>query len=110
MIRIDNKIDCCGCMACVQKCPKQSITMKVDKEGFWYPKVDLSLCINCGLCESVCPQINCGERIKILKTFAYKHTNKDIQIHSSSGGAFTLLADKIINDGGVVFGAVFDNN
>lgn len=110
MIEIRNSIDCCGCNACVQRCPKQCISMRNDKEGFWYPVVEKSVCINCGLCEKVCPQINVGHPNKPLVTFAYKHSEKDILKKSSSGGAFTLLAEKTINDGGVVFGAAFDKD
>lgn len=110
MIEIRNLVDCCGCNACVQRCPKQCFSMRNDKEGFWYPVVDKTACINCGLCEKVCPQINIGQERKPLATFAYKHSEKDIQKKSSSGGAFTLLASTIINEGGVIFGAAFDKN
>lgn len=58
MINIKDKRDCCGCRACVQVCPKQCISMSSDNEGFLYPKVDNSICVDCGLCEKVCPIIN----------------------------------------------------
>ena len=61
MIRIKHKSDCCGCEACVQRCPKRCISLHRDQEGFLYPLVDESICINCGLCERVCPVINQGE-------------------------------------------------
>lgn len=55
MIKIRRKEDCCGCHACAQVCPKQCIVMTYDEEGFLYPKVDESLCIDCGTCERACP-------------------------------------------------------
>ena len=55
MINITDKSQCCGCNACVQRCPKQCVTMQEDEEGFLYPKVDHAACIDCGLCEKVCP-------------------------------------------------------
>lgn len=57
MINIDNnsKKDCCGCTACSSVCPKNCITMTEDNEGFFYPVADGNSCINCGLCEKVCP-------------------------------------------------------
>lgn len=55
MINIKNKKNCCGCSACVQRCPQQCITLSEDSEGFLYPKVNLKLCTNCNLCEKVCP-------------------------------------------------------
>lgn len=55
MINIKDKSNCCGCNACAQKCPKQCISMREDDEGFLYPYVDKTLCIECGLCEKTCP-------------------------------------------------------
>ena len=62
-MNIQNKVDCCGCNACGDICAHHAITFKTDNEGFWYPEVDTGKCINCGLCEKVCPIIN----IKDLK-------------------------------------------
>ena len=50
--------NCCGCTACMNVCPKAAIDMKEDFEGFLYPELDRSKCINCGLCETVCPVEN----------------------------------------------------
>lgn len=58
MIDIVDKIDCCGCSACVQICPQNCIAMEEDDEGFLYPKVYVTDCVDCGLCEKVCPVIN----------------------------------------------------
>ena len=67
MIDIKYTKDCCGCWACIQVCPKKCINMSEDNEGFLYPGIDLSLCIDCGLCEKVCPVIHQGkERIPFL--------------------------------------------
>lgn len=108
MIEIINKKDCCGCSACVQKCPKQCISLKEDEEGFLYPVVDKDICIDCGLCEKVCPVLHQGEERKPLKVYAAKNQNEEIRLQSSSGGVFTLFAEEVIKEGGVVFGARFD--
>lgn len=109
MISIKDKKDCCGCSACAQRCPKQCITMQSDdKEGFLYPVVDTTLCINCGLCEKVCPVINQSEARKPLKVYAAYNKDVEIRLQSSSGGIFTLLAEETIKKGGVVFGVKFD--
>ena len=110
MININNKKDCCGCHACSNACPKQCITMQADKEGFLYPIVDKETCIDCGLCEKVCPVINQSEPRKPLHVYAAYNRNENIRMQSSSGGIFTLLAEAIINEGGVVFGAKFDKD
>lgn len=110
MINITDKQNCCGCSACVQACPKQCISFKEDDEGFFYPKVDVELCINCGLCEKVCPYLNQSATQQPLKVYAAINPNEEIRMKSSSGGIFTMLAEEIIDTGGVVFGACFDEN
>lgn len=110
MINIVDKSKCCGCNACVQRCPKQCITMYEDEEGFLYPQVDIINCIDCGLCEKVCPILNQNKPKRPLKVFAVKNNNEDQRLRSSSGGVFILLAEQIIKQGGVVFGARFDKN
>ena len=104
MVRIEDKKGCCGCSACVQRCPKQCISLYEDEEGFLYPKVDVATCIDCGLCEKVCPVLNQSEERVPLEVYAAKNPNEEIRRESSSGGIFTLLAEQTIDAGGVVFG------
>lgn len=110
MIDIVDKANCCGCNACVQRCPKQCITMHEDEEGFLYPLVDQSRCIDCGLCDKVCPVLNQSVPKQALQVFAAKNNNEEQRLRSSSGGLFILLAEYVIKQGGVVFGARFDQN
>lgn len=108
MIIIKSKYDCCGCGACAQRCPHNAIELIQDNEGFLYPQIDESICIDCGLCERVCPIINQELPSEPIKTFAAKNNDENIRQLSSSGGIFTLLATKVINNGGVVYGAIFN--
>ena len=108
MIKITDKQKCCGCSACAQRCPKGCISMQQDGEGFFYPKVDTSVCIDCHLCERVCPVNNQSVERKPLGTFAAKSLIDDVRIQSSSGGLFTLLAEHTIEQGGIVFGVRWD--
>lgn len=101
---------CCGCSACLHACPKHSISFQEDGDGFLYPKVDLESCIDCGLCERVCPMINQDSERVPLVTYAAKNDNESTRLKSSSGGIFTLLAEQTIDEGGVVFGARFNEN
>ncbi len=106
------KNQCCGCSACVQKCPKNAISLKEDEEGFFYPIVNKEKCINCGLCKKVCPFINyeVEQKENYPKAYAVKNKiNKDI-LNSSSGGVFIAIAKYIIKENGVVFGAAYDEN
>lgn len=110
MIQLQKKSDCVGCGACAQRCPKHCIGMQEDSEGFFYPHTDLSKCIKCGLCEKVCPVVNQNEIRKPIFVYAARNNNDEVRRNSSSGGVFTLLAEQIIEKGGVVFGAKFDKS
>lgn len=110
MINIRHKHDCCGCSACSQRCPKHCILMQMDGEGFLYPQVDSSKCVDCHLCEKVCPVINQYEARTPLNVYAAKNSDDEVRCQSSSGGIFTLLAEQTIKDGGVVFGACWDKD
>ena len=107
MIHIDDKRDCCGCWACYNGCPKRCIEMVEDDEGFRYPSVDETKCIDCGLCEKVCPIINAdtADTPHPQEGLLVQHTDERIRRESTSGGAFTAIASWIIRQGGVVFGA-----
>lgn len=114
MIKITNKADCCGCNACGDACPKQAITFKTDNEGFWYPEVDMQKCIDCGLCEKVCPVLQ-ADRLKkndfeTPKCFAAQNKNLESLFNSTSGSAFAAFAEKIYKNGGYVGGAVFNED
>lgn len=112
MIVIKAKSDCCGCGGCSQVCPKQCIEMKADNEGFLYPSVDKNACVSCGLCERTCPILSSkrNESKKDIRQDAHVayHLDEAIRLKSSSGGVFTALAEDVIQHGGIVFGAAFD--
>lgn len=110
MIIIKDKKDCCGCGACVQKCPKKCISLQEDNEGFLYPYIDEKLCVDCGLCEKVCPETSSYDTRLPFRSYAAINTNDEIRKLSSSGGIFSVIAEKIIDEGGVVFGARFDES
>lgn len=110
MIRIDDKHACCGCSACVQSCPRQCLTMAEDAEGFLYPTPSerAADCNECGLCEQACPLLHRAEAREPLQVLAVKNANEQERMASSSGGVFIALASHTIEAGGVVFGAIFD--
>ena len=92
MIQIKNKVDCCGCTACANICPKQAITMKPDTEGFLYPVVDQENCINCGACDATCPIHNKADRTEErTKGFVLRVKDKNVLFESTSGGGSLRL-------------------
>ena len=104
MIRIDNKKDCCGCTACMNICPKNAIQMVMDDEGFSYPKVDESKCVNCGLCNKICPFINSRKDNKIKNIYAAHTKDEELLLCSSSGGVFGEISKYILKNKGKVVG------
>lgn len=110
MIEIKNKKSCTGCFACIQICPKQCMSMQPDEEGFLYPVIDKDRCINCGLCEKICPATHPFSARKPLAVYASRNKEEKYRLRGSSGGVFLPLAEKVIAKGGVVFGANFDKN
>ena len=84
--------------------------MQADAEGFLYPQIDASKCINCGICQKVCASINPAEARRPRSVYAAMAKDDALRLASSSGGVFSLLASDILSKGGVVFGAAFDHN
>lgn len=97
---------CTGCGACVQRCPAQCISWRKKEFGFRYPKIDETACLNCGLCEQVCPVEKPLALPERQKVYASVHRDAQILKRSTSGGAFTAIADAIFDRGGVVYGVV----
>lgn len=113
MIRITDPTRCCGCSACMAICPHDAIMMKGDCLGFPYPVVDMERCVDCGLCEKVCgfselAGTSDDKRNLDIEAYVARHNDGEVLGRSQSGGAFTALSDLILEEGGVIYGAVFD--
>lgn len=104
-MKID-RMKCCGCGACVSKCPVNAISLKKDDEGFVYPVTDSSACIGCGQCEDACPVYDGGQ---VLSAMAFRHSSEKVVKCSASGGAFSAVAERFWDEypDGIVFGAAF---
>lgn len=100
---------CFGCEACSACCPSGAIKMVADAEGFAYPVIDAALCTECGRCVDVCPA---GKGVSPCEQhfFAVRTLSEDVLYKSTSGGAFSLIADAILKIGGIVCGAVYDED
>lgn len=99
---------CTQCFACITVCPKQCITMSETCDGFRYPVINKEVCIACGLCIRFCHQLSFSSLSDVSsQVYAGWTTNLDIRTNSSSGGVFSVLAEYIIQEGGVVYGAAY---
>lgn len=114
MINITDKSQCCGCNACGDICPKGSISFKTDIEGFSYPIVNAETCIDCHLCEKICPIIQVTtikkDQFSSPKCYAAQCKNLQSLFDSTSGSAFATLAESMYKKGGYVGGAIFNSD
>lgn len=107
-----NNTDCSGCSACINICPQQCMEMLPDYKGFMYPHIDDDKCTHCGMCSDVCPIVNKTKPLNfsLPEVYAAWSLNQEIRIQSTSGGIFSELALKILNDmNGYVCGAIYNS-
>ena len=105
ILRIANNKDlCCGCNACSVMCPEKAIIMVADKCGHRYPEIDKTKCKDCSLCLMVCCEDNVINNDLPLQSIAATNLKKTVSNKSSSGGIFAALAEKVISEGGIVYG------
>ncbi len=111
MILFENKNECCGCTACANACPFDAIVMTEDLEGFKYPKINDELCVDCGKCKSVCQiySLKIGKEIDPI-IYAAKNADEEIRSKSTSGGMFSVFANKILEDNGVIYGVKYTDD
>ena len=107
----EKRKDCCGCTACESICGRKAILMKRDVEGFLYPQLDETKCVDCGLCVQVCPIINrCYEDSPYLETYAGYSVAQKVINNCATGGIATALSIETIRRKGVVFGVRYSKN
>lgn len=108
MIHLADHLHCTGCSACAQICTYQAIRMLPDEEGFLYPQIDSNGCVECGLCEQTCPELHPIARLDDSVQKVYALINDTERMVSSSGGAFSVFAKWVLEQGGIVFGVTMD--
>lgn len=95
---------CTGCSSCLNACPHDAIVMQPDDMGFYYPQIDIYSCVNCHLCQSVCPSNNSLDLHIPLAANIAQAKDEDEVISSTSGGLASAFSRSVIRDGGVVYG------
>lgn len=111
-IRLVDHASCTGCMACRQKCKRNAISVIYEK-GFAFPYINQEMCVGCGRCVQACPVLNVRNvpgNTHEKESVCLAAWNKDagVRMKSSSGGAFSAMAEKVLAQKGVVFGAAWD--
>ena len=100
--------NCSSCAACANTCSRNAISMQLDANGFYRPVIDSEKCIECGMCERICPWNKMVDNPNVSadqpKTVAAFAKDTSVRLQSSSGGIFTVLAEQILDNGGVVVG------
>lgn len=100
---------CTNCGACRQICPAKAITVREDTV-FYTLEIEQTKCVDCGLCSKVCPAMHPVEARKPVAAYSGIHRERRMIRDSSSGGAFTALAEQILASGGVVYGACYSDD
>lgn len=110
MPKLATKEYCTGCTACATACPKDCIMMSADQDGFQYPVFNAESCVDCSLCEKACPVVNPLKIAENLpKAYAAYSVDEAVRMQSSSGGIFTEIAKIVQSNGGVVYGAAYND-
>ena len=117
MLEVLEKDKCCGCSASFSACGHHAITMQLDSEGFEYPIISQEVCVDCGLCQSVCPVLQYENRKSIREKnsdaqigFTARNKNYSQRLISSSGSIFPPIAESILDNNGLVVGAAYDKD
>ena len=113
MIHISNPEECCGCTACASICSHDAISMQPDALGFLYPIVDMSKCTDCHLCEKVCAfndHYDTSQNLPEPEFYGIRHKDINEIENSRSGAAFVALSDWILERGGIVYGAGYEEH
>ena len=111
MLNVDLE-KCTACGACINSCSVNALSWRKDERGFCYPEIEQTACVKCGLCEKVCP-VNKKEQLETSDwqqaVYAAYSQDDDIRKSSSSGGVFSILAQYVLQQNGIVYGAAFDD-
>ena len=103
--------ECTGCGACASVCARDCITMEIGEDGFYYPKINNVECVECGLCTKNCHVLNKPETQNFEKIYYCGWESSDVKrFAGSSGGVFGAIAENVLSDKGIVYGAAFSSD
>ncbi len=96
---------CTGCLACMNSCPTDAISVSTDQNDSIAPRINAEKCIDCSLCARICPANTPRPLRRAPHAYAAWSTADPL---SSSGGIGAVMARQILENGGVVYGAAVD--
>lgn len=108
MKTVCKKDQCAGCMACMDACPEQAISV-VDSLKAYNAIIDESKCINCNFCHKICQTNHPTEGKKTIQWWQGWSINKKLRSECSSGGLATEIASAFVENGGIVWGCTFND-
>ncbi len=94
----------------MKKCPTDTLKLEKDKDGFLTVSVNEEKCINCGLCDKVCPMICNSMHEESREVYAANWKDREKLKASSSGGAFGAFATEVLKNSGIVYGAAWKDS
>ena len=101
---------CTGCMACYNACPFNAIEIIQNEKGFYEPHIIEEKCKKCKKCVITCPQNNLAEKKENKVVYAAWSNSEIEREESTSGGIFSEIAKKVLEEDGIVVGAIYDEN
>lgn len=93
---------CYGCGVCASACPKKTISMRTDSNGFYIPEVDPEGCVECGICLDVCSfnhKSPLQEKNFEIKSFASWSKDPKTRLRCSSGGVGFEIGRSLLEQG-----------
>ena len=103
--------NCYGCGVCVKACPVHIIELRLNRDGFYEPKICMpDRCTHCGLCRDVCAYDKQERAIanKPMASYAAWSKDKHVQKKCSSGGAGFEVAKYLLSKGYKVVGVRYN--
>lgn len=104
--------DCYGCGVCASSCAKKIISIELNRDGFYEPRItDDAQCTHCGICMDVCAFSHtelANNNAVPLKAWAAWSNDEDVRHKCSSGGIGYEIGKQLIEQGYHAVGCRYD--
>lgn len=105
--------DCYGCGLCSASCGKKVISIELNRDGFYEPRInEPDKCTNCGICLDVCAFNHEERALKDeeihIKSWAAYSNDEEVRRKCSSGGIGFEIGKQLIEQGYHAVGCRYD--